>query len=345
MQRVLIVSSNFHYFNKCIANAFVQLGFDTRVEVYDTPIHPYTFYNKVRYKIGNKAELKANSLQRYQPRLIHLFNDYHPDYVFVVNGENVAQETLQYFRATGTKILLWLFDRLLLYPELKRNILFADYVCCYDKEDIATLKALGKTAFFLPQAVDASYYFPINDVEKEWDIVFAGEIWSSVKRKQLLQAVVRAFPNLRIRIWGRYKPWNKGLWHCLMREHREIYTNRNTSAQQLNLDYNKARLVLNIHHEQQRDGANPKVYEIAASGAYQVCDENPYLKTLFPNNEIGFYNNENEMIDQIRWALAPENATEIARRAALAHQRIMQSHTYTHRMKEMLQMAGLLPNE
>ena len=113
----------------------------------------------------------------------------------------------------------------------------------------------------------------------------------------------------------------------------------------MNLDYNKARLVLNIHHEQQRDGANPKVYEIAASGAYQVCDENPYLKTLFPNNEIGFYNNENEMIDQIRWALAPENATEIARRAALAHQRIMQSHTYTHRMKEMLQMAGLLPNE
>lgn len=117
-----------------------------------------------------------------------------------------------------------------------------------------------------------------------------------------MQVVVSHFSDKKIRIVGRYKIPTKDFVGWLFRKHRDIYTNKNASAEELNILYNQARVVLNIHNEQQQDGANPKVYEILATGAHQVCDANPYLETYF-SQMMDLYHSEKEMIEMIETAL------------------------------------------
>ena len=191
----------------------------------------------------------------------------------------------------------------------EENAKAADSVYCYEQEDIPVLQKEGVKAQFLPQAVDPQLYYPIEGIEKKYDIVFAGEIWSSKKRQEYIKAVIDHFPDKRIRVVGRYKIPAKGFFGWLFRKHRDIYTNKNATAEELNRLYNESRVVLNIHHEQQKNGANPKVYEIMASGALQVCDRNPYIESHFQGCPILLYSNIDEMLKQIEVALDKTDIT------------------------------------
>ena len=247
-----------------------------------------------------------------------------------MNGDNLLPQTME-FLSKRAKVAVWVFDSVRKYPLIKENLKYADAVFCYEQEDIPYLQQeLNINAHFLPQAFDPQLYYPIKRVEKKYDIAFAGDIWQSKKRQEILQAVVRAFPEKRIIVWGVYKPWYKGVWKWLTRERKDVYKNQNTTAEVLNRTYNESRLVLNIHVEQQRNGANPKVYEIAASGAIQLCDANPYVETLeIPN--IYFYHSSDELIQCIRTILNNPLASK---------QIDMSQHTFTIRIKEVLQLSG-----
>lgn len=332
MSKVLIIGPNFHYFNASIERAFRSLGWDTKVEAYDTPIHPYSMWNKIRYKVEqNKLALKQESRQKYDAYIRACFDSYQPNLVFIMNGDNLLPRTMKYL-SERAKVAVWVFDSVRKYPLIKENLKYASAVFCYEQEDIPYLQQeLNIKAHFLPQAYDPQLYFPIEGAEKKYDIAFAGDIWQSKKRQEILQAVVNAFSDKRIIVWGVYKPWYKGVWKWLTRERKDIYKNQNTAAEVLNSTYNESRLVLNIHVEQQKNGANPKVYEIAASGAVQLCDANPYVQTLcIPN--MYFYHSADELIQKIRTALND---------SIVAKYEDMSQHTFECRVKSVLQICAL----
>jgi hypothetical protein len=332
-QRVLIVAPRFHYFMQCVAKAFEALGWETQVETYDNPVHPYTRVNRWRYKLSrHKEAMRQRSRLLYGPEIETAAEVFCPDFIFLINGDNLLPDVVRRLRALAP-VALWLFDSLVRMPQCAPNLTEVDEVFCYERQDLPLIRErYGVEAHFLPQAVDTDYYHPIPGMEKRYDLVFAGDLYSSQRRRRLMQAVVRAFPELKIRVWGIYKPWYKNPWRWLTREHREIYTNCNATAEQLNHDYNAARIVLNIHGEQQRDGANPKVYEIAASGAFQICDSNPYIDSLFPNGEVALYHNEEELIARIREALRSDTTA----RSARACREVTEHHTFTTRMKQVV---------
>lgn len=93
-------------------------------------------------------------------------------------------------------------------------------------------------------------------------------------------------------------------------------------------------MVLNIHHEQQVYGANPKVYEISGAGAYQICDINPYLEKIYPNNEISFYKDEKELIDTIHNVLK----NDMWKYSEAAYEIVHNNHTYENRIKYVLEI-------
>lgn len=335
MHRVLLIGPNFHYFLPSIGRAFESCGYEVRVESYDNPIHPYDTCNKVRYKLSaDKDSLRQLSRQRFRPYIEKQFDSFRPDLVFILNGDNLLPESIQLFSRTA-KVGIWLFDSIHRIPDCGPNLPYADAVFCYEKEDISYLsEACGIRAHFLPQAVDETLYFPVTDRHYQWDIVFAGDMVHSSKRRRIMQAVVAHYPHLRIRVWGIYKLWYKGLRTWLTRERRDIYMNRSASAEQLNEDYNSARIVLNIHHEQQKNGANPKVYEISASGAYQICDNNPYIESLFPNGEVGLYETEEDLFRRIDYALSHD----MSQQAEAAYRIIIADNTFRERIKQMLNL-------
>lgn len=338
MPRTLIIGPRFHYFNASIERAFRSLGFDTKVFAYDNPVHPYTLYNKIRYKLtGDKLSMKRQSRTSFQAEAEAAFRAFCPDVVFVMNGDMLLPATIEGWRKQGAKVALWFFDSMTHIPLCEDNITAVDAVFCYEQTDIPIIKErYGVEAYFLPQAVDPELYYPLKKSETKeplFDLVFAGDIFHSARRRDIIQAVVAHYPQLRIRVWGDYKPWYKNPLKWLLRERRDVYQNRNTSAEQLNHDYNHSRIVLNIHIEQQQDGANPKVYEICASGAYQICNANPYLEQFFAHGEVGLYHNLDELFALIDHALT-HDMSEQSRQAC---QQVSSAHTFQQRMKQVIE--------
>lgn len=335
---ILLIGPNFHDFNQHVKFAFETLGYSVIVQAYDTPVNPYSSLNKIRYKISHKKDdLKETCRQSFSIQIQEVFQKKSPQVVFILNGEMLTPEVIQFMGRTA-KISLWLFDSITRLPHCWDILPKCNNVFCYEQDDIPFIrKRVSIEAKFLPQAVDPATYYTIQNTKKDFDIVFAADLWKSAKRKHLIQTVVHHFSNKKIRVWGIYKPWYKGFWESITRERRDIYTNCNASTAQLNLDYNRAKIVLNIHNEQQNNGANPKVYEISATGSYQICDANPYIEKLFPNGEIGLYHNEKELIEQINWALDPANEPEREARAKRAQEIVLSSHTFVDRIRQVME--------
>ena len=333
-KQVLVIGPNFYNFSSAVQHAFEQCGYSVKVDNYDTPIHPYTSIMKWRYKLStNKAKLKQKSRLEYSYHIEKIFDSYKPDIVFILNGDILTSKTLDYFREKA-KVVFWFFDSITRYPEIVSHVNHADYTFCYEKTDVDYYAKKGIKTYFLPQACDINIYKPLNYKEKDIDILFIGDLYNSKKRQSYIQAVVAHFKDKKIKVFGIYKPWYKSLIKWLFREKRTIYANHTIPSSLVNEYYNRSKVVLNIHHEQQKNGANPKVYEISGASAYQICDENPYLKKIYPNGEIAFYNSEQELIEQINIALEKDKWKEENKASDIVYK----NHSYEQRVKYVLEI-------
>jgi len=85
------------------------------------------------------------------------------------------------------------------------------------------------------------------------------------------------------------------------------------------------------------DAINPRVFEIAACGGFQLCDPCKGLESLFDvSSEVPAYRDLAELREKINYFLArPKKREEIA---AAARKRALAEHTYEHRAKQMLDL-------
>lgn len=329
--RVLVIGPNYFNYLKASASAFERCGYTVVTDAYDTPVHPYTTIMKWRYKFCNREKLQRQSIENYNRHLTELFNKVQPEIVFIMNGEIILPSTLDYFRRSS-KVAVWLYDSLDKLPGSKNHIDHVDAMCCFEQEDVSYYTKQGKFAYFLPQACDTDTYHPLN-VDKDIDISFVGHIFYSPKRKETLNAVIEEFPNCKIVVYGLYQPWFKGFWKWLTRKHKDVYKNCMISADRVNELYNSSKVVLNIHQESQKQGANPRTFEIIGSGAYQVCDANPYIEELFTDGEIGVYHNFDELFSLIRKGLTTNKSDTITK----AREYVLANHSFDRRIEKVLE--------
>ena len=341
MSKVLIIGSNFFNYNQSVKNTFQALGWEVHVESYDEPIHPFSGWLKWQHKFSfNREKLKDKHRKKYQKYIRSQFLKVNPDMVFVLNGAILDLETLTAFRQTS-KVVLWMYDSVFRFPKCINHIDAVDYAFFYELKDIEYYERLGKKAYFLPQAADINLYHPLK-LEKTIDILFVGVLYRYFKRIALLKKVIAKFSAQKtcgersrtIKIVGKYKPFEKNIFKWLFRERRDVFTNKNIAPKEVNVLYNQSQMVLNIHHETQVEGANPKVFEICASGAYQICDYNSYIASLFPNGEVGLYKNEQELVDLIDDALKNDKSEQ----AKKAYEIVIQNHTFEARINEVLRV-------
>lgn len=340
MSKVLIIGSNYYDFITSVSSAFTSLGWETVTETYELPVHPFKGILKWKHKLSihKQALIEQNRID-YSHYLFNQFNTHKPDLVFIMNGGILTDQVLINMKSQ-CKVVIWMYDTIKRYPQCINHIDCVDKFFCFEQSDLEYYNKIGKNAFFLPQACDTDIYHPIICNQKDIDILFVGTLYKYQKRIDLLKAVIAAFPDKRIMIYGIYKPWYKGLLKCLFRERRDIFMNHNVSTKEANILYNKAKVVINIHHETQLFGANPKVFEICGSGAYQICDANPYISSLFPNNEVGLYRNKEELLHQIAFALEPSHANICQKKALEAREIIVNRHTYLNRIATVLEKTG-----
>jgi spore maturation protein CgeB len=100
----------------------------------------------------------------------------------------------------------------------------------------------------------------------------------------------------------------------------------------------ESRIALNRHiGVAERYANNMRLYEATGVGTLLLTDAKDNLAELFePGREVAVYASEDELVAQVEHYLAYEE--ERAAIAAAGQRRALAEHTYTHRMRELLQI-------
>jgi len=173
---------------------------------------------------------------------------------------------------------------------------------------------------YVPLAANEDIFYPINDKSNLYDCSFIGQFGNTGHgyRKENIYL----YPILD----------NKKLHNFMAGFEYNNYKHNFIQYNFLNNIYNSTKINLNFHYDNQKSknrcDFNGRVYEVAMSGNFQLCDH-PYLKNVF-GNSIG-YSDENSWLDTFYYYL--EHTSERIELAEESRKIALENHTWKQRMK------------
>lgn len=254
---------------------------------------------------------------------------------FVVVDSLLTPATVDALGEVARPLCFWYPDAV---SNLGRQAMFhARYDAVFFKEprlvgparDIA-----GYPAHYLPEACNPRWHrVPSPDVDHEPHLAVLGNYYPY--RVRLLERLHRA--GIPMRLYGNPLPrWMPS--PALAPLHTGRYV---TGAEKAHV-VRGAAAVLNPLHPAEIDGLNNRLFEATACGACVLSEHRAELANHYGvGEEVLSFTSFDELVDQARWCIAnPGDARRIGDRAAL---RAHAEHTYAHRLRELLRIAGLEP--
>ena len=116
---------------------------------------------------------------------------------------------------------------------------------------------------------------------------------------------------------------------------------RRVSSEECVQIFNASRINLNLHSSVDPtrlvsggDFVNPRTFELAACGAFQLVDERTLMDESFAADEMARFSSLDDLRDKIGHFLGREE--ERTAMAARARARVLAEHTYDHRMQRLI---------
>lgn len=284
--------------------------------------------------------LRNRWLRRRDARILAAASEFKPELTLVHRGESLAPELLKELkRRTGRPLVAWWGDDPFEYGSGHLLPLY-DTVFMFDRSYLPRLKEIGvHRAEFLPAAVDPSVYHPRQLSAKEQsrygcDLALIG--WYYPYRGEM----VHQLREMNLKVWGRGWLSAEARQTLNGASRKILIEDRFVSGPDACKIYNAAKIGLNIHSHQTHDGGlNMRVFELAASGCFQLTDAVSGMEEMLePGKEVAVYRSTEEARSLADHFLKhPEERAAIAARA---RERVLKQHTYDHRMRSLLEMAG-----
>jgi len=244
-------------------------------------------------------------------------------------------EVLDSLRKSGVKLNYWFLEDYRIFQYWTKIAPKFDHFFTIQKSPILQeLKNLGcDNGYYLPAAFDDSVVLTgVGDqnINCEAQVSFVGAPY----RNRIELFNILKIPKLEIygEGWEGLNPLVKiGDRRITRFERRNIYTN--------------SKINLNLHSSSQAEGAwngdfvNPRTFEIAGLGGFQLTDARGLLPLHFDlKNEIPVFSSAGGMLDAIQYYL--DHESERNELAANARARVLKEHTYRHRAMEILSLAS-----
>lgn len=201
-------------------------------------------------------------------------------------------------------------------------------------------QAGARQVSYLPMAADPALHRPMTLSEEDRrlygaDVSFVGAGYANRRR---------LFPTLLNRLWS-FKLWGNE-WEGAddLRSVLQLNGERIDTATCMKI-FNATAVNLNLHSstgpglDPQADFVNPRTFELAACGAFQLTDHRSLLPDLFTEQEIVSFRSFDDVPRLVRTWLKDPAARQAT--AAAARARLLSTHTYEHRMKDLLAQIGL----
>jgi spore maturation protein CgeB len=292
--------------------ALERLG--AKVTVFDLNAKPSLFE---RFRAGDLARRLERCLDEAQPELV------------LVNGNEALDEALV-DRLRGRARARWINWLPQDLRDISQAIVLArpfDHIYGIGTDVAAEMAdRLGRTVDVLAFAADPSVYRPIKTRDQyRANVVFAGG--ATPRRERLLTDLVE----FGLALWG--PGWRKTSL-------RDYCRGEAPSTDEYLKAYAGATVAVNIHHalvenDPREASCNQRLFELAALGAAQVVDDRGDMPRYFePGREVAVFRDGAELKARVRELI--ESPSEAERLGQAARARLLQDHTYMHRMRHLL---------
>lgn len=344
--RILVVSPLYggsHPIARYAARGFQQLGHDAQFLDF-APFYPahQALPQMTREKNGFN-HLSREWLKFLGEILLSRVRDVRPDLVFCLAQAPVDPPLVKALKAEGVLVAYWFVEDYQVFPYWRDLAPAVDVFFALQKEPFFSElhQAGARHAAFLPLAANPEIYRPLAlsaDERKRYgaDLAFVGAGYRN------RQEFFRGFLDLDFKIWG--SDWNlqSPLGHLIQNRGARV------SEDEAVIIFNASRVNLNLHSSPFHPGINPdgdylnpRVFDLAGAGAFQLVDRRSQLPEFFqPEGELATFSNLTEARDKIGYFLGHEE--ERRGMAARGRERCLRDHTYVRRLQEALDIIEAL---
>ncbi|MBD5626518.1 MAG: glycosyltransferase [Desulfovibrio sp.] len=318
------------------ARALTDLGHTVRV--FEAPaLYPaFTGLDKLDLTPARKGPLEAAFLQVVAQAIWAEAEELAPQLVLALAQAPMSRNLLQRFRRAGVRTAMWFVEDYRLFTYWQAYAPLYDFFAVIQKEPfLSELAAIGQPhALYLPLAALPEFHKPLalsaaEQREYGSDIAFLG---AGYPNRRL---AFRPLAGRDFKIWGSDWEGENLLARNIQRGGSRIGEEESVKI------YNAAKVNLNLHSSvsakdlvSHGDFVNPRTFELAAMGAFQLVDRRTLMDGLFGPDELATFESPEEFYQKIDYFLAhPEEREAYARRA---RERVLAEHTYERRMQTLL---------
>ena len=318
------------------AEALREIG--CLVEVFESPsfYSAFSALQDLRVSTQQREFLENNFLQVMTHAICAKAEHFKADLVFCMAQAPLGRQGLKRLKKLGIPTAMWFVEDYQLFPYWRTLAPYYDVFAVIQKNPfLEELRAIGvENALYLPLAALPDFHkrqdlSPEEREEFEATVSFLGAGYPNRRRafKELIQ------PGFKI--WGTEWEDEPELAPYLQRDGARM------SSEEAVKVYNASTININLHSSVvadvlvgKGDFVNPRTFELASSQVFQLVDQRGLMDELFGPDELARFTSLEDLREKIQYFLA--NPHERDAYIERAHQRVIQDHQYTHRMKTLL---------
>ena len=311
------------------------------VEIFEAPsFYPaYTAIKELKVGIRQLDAVQNSFLHFISQAVIAKADAFAPDLVLCLAQAPLGRSALQRLRKNGVPTAMWFVEDFQLFTYWRAFAPYYDLFAVIQKEPFfSELARIGvSNVLYLPLAASPSFHRPLDlsaDERREFGapLSFLGAGYPNRRRAFL------RFRDSGMKLWGTEWDDEPGLAPMLQRNGARI------SPEDAVRIFNATDINLNLHSSVNADTlvsggdfVNPRTFEIAACGAFQLVDRRSLMPELFSDDELAVFDSMDELAAlATRFAAAPDERRAYAERGRA---RVLAGHTYAARMRTLLDFA------
>lgn len=316
--------------------ALLELGHS--ISIFEAPaLYPaYKGITSLDISPAGRVPLQNSFLRFVSQALWQQVAEQKPQLVLALAQAPIDRHLLQRMRNAGILTVMWFVEDYRLFTYWQIYAPLYDAFAVIQKEPFLSMLAkIGQThAFYLPLAMLPSFHrhMELGAEDKARygaKISFLGAGYPN-RRKAFAPLASRDF-----KIWGTDWEGEEALVENIQEDGRRI------SPEDAVKIYNATEVNLNLHSSISNDNivgngdfVNPRTFELAGMGAFQLVDRRSLLPELFGEDDLAVFENQGDMYAKIDYYL--EHPEERAAYAKRAQKRALLEHTYEKRMITLL---------
>ncbi len=322
--------------NYCV-QALRSLGHS--VEVFEAPLFytAFTAMKSLRVTTDRLDQLEGTFLQNISQAILAQVESFEPDMVLALAQAPMSRQLLRRLEKMHIPTAMWFVEDHTVFSYWRAFApLYSVFAVIQKEPFLQYLEDVGqKNALYLPMAALPSFHAPQTLALGEQktfgaDVAFLG---AGYPNRRVAFKPLTKYKNFKI--WG--TEWDGD--GVLMRHVQQ--NGARISAEDSVKIYNATKINLNLHSSIQSstvitegDFVNPRTFELASIGAFQLVDKRSLMSELFPDDTLATFESLDEMYAKVEYYLEHEEERLLMAQKAQAYVHV--EHSYEKRMQCLL---------